>query len=103
MLKTKSPLPKPDSIPAPPLFIEEVSEGRRNLLILDLTIVDFRFQPHRAHAFFIFNFQFSIFNCKELPPGYAVLSPKNGLELALVRQTTSKLSVCPHLLAGFPL
>jgi len=31
------------------------------------------------------------------------LSPETGLELALVRQTTSKLSVCSLLLASFPL
>ena len=39
----------------------------------------------------------------KLPPPFGVLSPEAGLESALARQTTSKLSVCPRLLADFPL
>ena len=58
-------------------------------------------------AFFTLNsklhLNFYLLSFLELPPGFAVLSPLCGLEMALVRQTTSKLSVCSLLLASFPL
>ena len=54
--------PKPGSIPAPPLFIEEVA-AKLTEEFINCRFNNFRFQPRKAHAFFIFNFQFSIFNC----------------------------------------
>ena len=72
--------PKMGGISAPPLFIEEVDAKRTEEFVAVGTLY-----------------------LQELPPPFGVLSPEAGLESALARQTTSKLSVCPRLLADFPL